>query len=62
MAWHSNFESAWPKLAPKYGERFRRMWRYYLLTSAGAFRARNMHLWQVVLSANGTPGGYASIR
>jgi cyclopropane-fatty-acyl-phospholipid synthase len=39
LAWHANFEHAWPSLEDKYGERFRRMWRYYLLNSAGAFRA-----------------------
>ena len=55
MAWHANFEKAWPELMAAYGERFRRMWRYYLLTSAGAFRARHLQLWQIVLSRRGTP-------
>jgi cyclopropane-fatty-acyl-phospholipid synthase len=62
LAWHANFERAWPRLAPRYGERFRRLWRYYLLTSAGAFRARRNQLWQIVLSPHGVPGGYASPR
>ncbi len=55
MAWHANFERAWPALKDKYGERFYRMWRYYLLTSAAAFRARYQQLWQIVLTRKGTP-------
>ena len=66
MAWLKNFEAAWPDLstrhAGKYDERFHRMWRYYLASFAGAFRARIIQLWQVVLSPNGIEGGYASIR
>lgn len=53
MSWHQNFEAAWPELSrqnPKYDERFHRMWRYYLLCSAGSFRSRENELWQVVLS------------
>ena len=59
MAWHQNFERGWPRLAPKYGERFGRMWRYYLLCCAGSFRARKNQLWQMVLSKGGVPGGYS---
>ena len=63
MAWLENFERAWPTLkSEKYDERFYRMWRYYLCSFAGAFRARAIQLWQVVLSPNGVPGGYTSIR
>jgi cyclopropane-fatty-acyl-phospholipid synthase len=54
MAWHANFEKAWPDLKEKYGERFYRMWRYYLLTSAGGFRSRNQQLWQIVFTRMGT--------
>ena len=62
MCWHQNFETAWPALRKKYGDRFYRMWRYYLLSSAGGFRARTSQLWQVVFSPNGVPGGYRSVR
>lgn len=62
MAWHANFERHWPQLEGRYDVRFRRMWRYYLLTCAGAFRARDIQLWQVVLSKGGAPGGYRSLR
>jgi cyclopropane-fatty-acyl-phospholipid synthase len=55
LAWHANFEKAWPNLKVKYGERFRRMWNYYLLNSAGAFRARAQQLWQIVFTRKGTP-------
>jgi len=53
MAWHRNFEAAWPELRPKYGDRFYRMWRYYLLSSAAGFRSRQNQLWQVVMTKPG---------
>ena len=62
MAWNANFEASWPALRAKYGERFRRMWRAYLLTSAAAFRARRNQLWQIVYSPRGIRGGYRSVR
>ncbi|MBN1642067.1 MAG: cyclopropane fatty acyl phospholipid synthase [Anaerolineae bacterium] len=55
MAWHANFEAAWPELQRNYDERFRRMWRFYLLSSAGGFRARGTQLWQIVMTRPGTP-------
>jgi len=55
MAWHENFEAAWPDLKDKYDQRFYRMWRYYLLSSAGGFRARHSQLWQVVFTRVGDP-------
>ncbi|MFO7728332.1 MAG: cyclopropane fatty acyl phospholipid synthase [Desulfonatronovibrio sp.] len=53
MAWHSNFQKAWPELYrknKKYDERFKRMWEFYLLSCAGGFRAGTNHLWQVVMT------------
>src|ERR1700712_1046307 len=58
MAWHDNFIKAWPQFQAQLGERFYRMWRYYLLSCAGAFRARDIQLWQWVLSKGGVPHGY----
>lgn len=55
MTWHTNFENGWPELKARYDERFYRMWRYYLLSSAGSFRARNIQLWQLVFTRAGTP-------
>ncbi len=58
MAWHANFEAAWPRFANELGETFHRKWRYYLLSCAGAFRARELQLWQWVLSKEGVRGGW----
>ncbi len=62
MAWYANFTAHWDALREKYGERFFRMWSYYLLMSAGSFRSRFNQLWQIVLSKRGVPGGYRSLR
>jgi len=62
LAWYANFEKAWPGLKAKYGDRFYRMWKYYLLSCAGSFRARKNQLWQIILSKNGVVGGYKSLR
>lgn len=62
MAWRANFDAAWPRLQAAYSERFRRMWRFYLSASAAVFRARRDHLWQLVLSPGGVPGGYRAPR
>jgi cyclopropane-fatty-acyl-phospholipid synthase len=62
MAWYKNFTASWPRFRERYGDRFERMWRYYLLSCAGAFRARSTQLWQLVLSHDGVIGGYRSIR
>ncbi len=62
MAWFKNFDEHWPQMSEKYGDRFYRMWKYYLLSCAGAFRARQLQLWQIVYSKHGVMGGYQSIR
>ncbi|MFN3709625.1 MAG: cyclopropane fatty acyl phospholipid synthase [Alishewanella aestuarii] len=61
MAWHANFEKNWPQFSATLGPRFYRMWRYYLLSCAGAFRARDIQLWQWVLSKQGVIGGYERV-
>mgnify|MGYP001595035580 CR=1 FL=1 len=58
QAWHHNFESGWSVLSKNYDERFHRMWRFYLLSSAATFRARRNQLWQIVLSKDGVHGGH----
>lgn len=58
MAWHKNFSSKWEKIKDQYSERFYRMWTFYLLSSAAAFRARKKQVWQLVLSKKGIANGY----
>ncbi|WP_325950277.1 cyclopropane fatty acyl phospholipid synthase [Pseudomonas putida] len=61
MEWAKRFEHEWPRFAGELGERFYRMWRYYLLSCAGAFRARDIQLWQWVMSKRGVLGGYSRV-
>jgi cyclopropane-fatty-acyl-phospholipid synthase len=66
LAWWHNFEANWDELRrrypDKYDERFYRMWRFYLLSCAGGFRAGGPQLWQYVFS-KGTPAEvYRSVR
>lgn len=61
MAWYDNFNNGWDELKSEYDERFYRMWKYYLLACAGAFRARELQLWQMVLSKHGVDGVYQRI-
>jgi cyclopropane-fatty-acyl-phospholipid synthase len=58
MAWHRNFQEHWAELQDRFDQRFFRMWSYYLLSCAGAFRARDLQLWQIVMSRTGVPGGF----
>jgi cyclopropane-fatty-acyl-phospholipid synthase len=62
LAWSENFERAWPTLSARYSERFRRMWHFWLMSSAASFRARKTQLWQIVLSPSGVAGGYRAVR
>ncbi len=57
LAWEANFRAAWPALSRdgRLDERFYRMWRYYLNSTAGGFRARVLNLWQLVLSRGDIP-------
>ncbi|HED05467.1 MAG TPA: cyclopropane fatty acyl phospholipid synthase [Ignavibacteria bacterium] len=62
LAWYKNFEASWEHIKRNYNDRFYRMWKFFLLSAAGSFRARHDQLWQIVLSKNGVLGGYESIR
>jgi cyclopropane-fatty-acyl-phospholipid synthase len=57
MAWYENFLRCWPNMSRRYDERFKRMFTYYLNACAGAFRARNIQLWQVLFSPHGVEDG-----
>ncbi len=65
LEWFRRFEAHWPAQplarAPQ-ADRFYRMWKLYLLGSAGSFRGRTLQLWQIVLSKGGVADGYESIR
>jgi len=63
MAWMANVDRHKEELAGLgYDERFYRMWRYFLLSSAGGFRARRNHLWQIVLTRPALSRAYRSVR
>ncbi|MCM2543556.1 cyclopropane fatty acyl phospholipid synthase [Burkholderia glumae] len=62
MAWWDRFEAAWPMLRARYGQRFYRMWKYYLLCCAGFFRSRQGQLWQLVLTHPERAQTYRSVR
>ncbi|KAB2841911.1 MAG: cyclopropane fatty acyl phospholipid synthase [Burkholderiales bacterium] len=62
LAWWDNFLAAWPDLKTRYGERFFRMWKYYLHCCAGYFRARQGQVWQIVFSKRSRGFGYRSVR
>ncbi|MCB0732606.1 MAG: cyclopropane fatty acyl phospholipid synthase [Ignavibacteriae bacterium] len=62
-AWFKNFSKNWKdNLSHLYDDRFYRMWKYYLLSFAGSFRARYNQVWQVVFSKRGMENGYFSFR
>jgi cyclopropane-fatty-acyl-phospholipid synthase len=62
MIWHRNFVKGWPKIKHQYSPEFFRLWNYYLLFCAATFRARNNHLWQIVLAKEGIRNKYKSVR
>jgi cyclopropane-fatty-acyl-phospholipid synthase len=53
MAWWERFDAAYPDLKHAYDERFYRMWKFYLLASAGASRSRDGQLYHLVLTKTG---------
>jgi cyclopropane-fatty-acyl-phospholipid synthase len=61
-AWFDNFSRNWDRLRERYDERFYRMWKYYLLSSAGSFRCRDLQVWQIVFSKKGVARGYSVAR
>jgi cyclopropane-fatty-acyl-phospholipid synthase len=66
MAWWRNFEANWPALRQqyphKYDDRFYRLWRFYLLSCAGGFRAGGPQLWQYVYSKGTLASVYRAVR
>jgi cyclopropane-fatty-acyl-phospholipid synthase len=68
MAWNARFQSHRSAIAAlmsrqgQDGERFCRMWEYYLLCCAGGFRSREISVGQFLLSPRGIAGGRESVR
>lgn len=51
--WREAFEKSSNKFGSRYGDQFIRMWRFYLLSCAGAFRARSLQVFQFMFSKDG---------
>ena len=62
MSWYANFNKSWDKIKKHYKPPFKRMWDFYLLSSAGSFRSHKNHVWQIVFSKSGYEVEYESIR
>jgi cyclopropane-fatty-acyl-phospholipid synthase len=55
-AWETGFMRSVADFRVRYGEEFVRMWRLYLLSCSGAFRARSLQVFQFLLSPEGVEG------
>ena len=55
-AWEAGFMKSREEFRIRYGEEFVRMWRLYLLSCSGAFRARSLQVFQFLLSPEGVEG------
>jgi cyclopropane-fatty-acyl-phospholipid synthase len=58
LAWHANLAARQDWVIETYGERFWRMWAFYLLSCAGAFSSRTYQMWQILFARRGLPGGF----
>jgi cyclopropane-fatty-acyl-phospholipid synthase len=61
MQWYKNINAKWSEI-PQYDLRFRKMWNFYLLASAAAFRSRSIQLLQAVFRPPHAAGKYLSVR
>ncbi len=63
LAWHANFEAAWPELrGERYNDRFKRMQDMYLLGIAGGFRSGHMNVDQFVFRKGGPDASVKPVR
>jgi len=53
MAWWDNFDRTYSEISNKYDRKFYLMWEFYLKAAAGAARARDAQLYQMVLTKTG---------
>ena len=51
-SWHRNFIEAWPRLRDNYNDRTRLMFGAFFLVAAGAFRAKYIVYWHLMLKSN----------
>jgi cyclopropane-fatty-acyl-phospholipid synthase len=56
--WRDRFERAAPVVTSRLGERFTRMWRYYLAGAHAGFAAGYLQLFQVTFARRGWNGGH----
>jgi len=61
LEWQKNISAKWDEI-PHYDEKFRRMWDYYLLSSAAGFRAGHLQLLQCVFQRVGQRPTYITAR
>ena len=54
--WRDRFERTAPRITAEYGERFTRMWRYYLAGAHAGFAAGYLQLFQVTFARRGWEG------
>jgi cyclopropane-fatty-acyl-phospholipid synthase len=52
-AWEAGFMKSREDFRIEFGEQFVRMWRLYLLSCSGAFRARRLQVIQFLFSKGG---------
>lgn len=62
MAWLENFRAHWDDWEDEFDDEFKRMWEYYLQSFAGAFRSRELQLWNIIYSKKGGVDEYRSER
>ncbi|MDB4954396.1 MAG: cyclopropane-fatty-acyl-phospholipid synthase [Myxococcales bacterium] len=53
MAWWDNFDRTYSEISHRYDRKFYLMWKFYLLAAAGAARARDGQLYQLVMTKPG---------
>jgi cyclopropane-fatty-acyl-phospholipid synthase len=48
--WQAAFQRSWPRIAAQgFGDRFKRMWEYYLAYCEAGFRSRTVDVMQICL-------------
>jgi cyclopropane-fatty-acyl-phospholipid synthase len=63
MAWWENFDRTYSEISHRYDRKFYQMWKMYLLAAAGAARARDGQLYQMVFTKTGrAKPGYVHAR